>query len=160
MGQFILGKDLEVFEHNVSIYLNSKKFIGVGNGTDALYLAIKSLGIGPGDKVITTPMSYIASTSSIYLAGASPVFVDVDESLNMDPFAIDRVDDPKVRAILVVHLGGNPADMVSIMKIAKKKSLYVIEDCAQAFGTEFNGRKIGCIKKTLPKSNSCRWNNS
>jgi dTDP-4-amino-4,6-dideoxygalactose transaminase len=142
-GQFILGEDLEIFERNISLYLNSKNFIGVGNGTDALYLAIKSLGIGPGDKVITTPMSYIASTSSIYLSGATPIFVDVDESLNISPSAINEVNDKDVKAILVVHLGGNPAEMVSIMKIAKKKSIYVIEDCAQAFGTKLNGKKLG-----------------
>ena len=142
-GQFILGEDLEIFERNTAIYLNCKEFVGVGNGTDALYLAIKSLGIGPGDKVITTPMSYIASTSSIYLAGATPIFVDVDESLNISPSAINQVNDPDVKAILVVHLGGNPAEMVAILEIAKKKSLFVIEDCAQAFGTDFNERKLG-----------------
>jgi dTDP-4-amino-4,6-dideoxygalactose transaminase len=142
-GDFILGEEIENLEIQLEKFLNVKKFIGVGNGTDALFLALKTLGIGTGDKVITTPMSYLASTSSIYLTGAEPIFVDVDDSFNINPECIDAVDDSRVKAILPVHLAGNPANMERIMEIANKKSLYVVEDCAQAFGSSIFGKRVG-----------------
>jgi len=108
-------------------------------------LSLKALHIGQGDEVITTPMSYLASTSSIALAGATAVFADVDESLNISTSAIEEAITPKTKAILVVHLAGLPADMNNIMKLALKYELAVIEDCAQSFGALYDGVPVGSL---------------
>ena len=142
-GSFILGSEVARLEANVKHLTNGNHAIGVGNGTDALILSMKAMNIGPGDEVITTPMSYLASASSIAQCGATAVFVDVDNSLNIDPKMIEQAITKQSKAILVVHMAGIPAHMEKIMKIANRHRLSVIEDCAQAFGAKFDGRSVG-----------------
>ncbi|MDE0799466.1 MAG: DegT/DnrJ/EryC1/StrS family aminotransferase [Rhodospirillaceae bacterium] len=142
-GQFILGKDVELFESRVAKLVGSAHAIGVGNGTDALVLSLKAAGVGPGDEVVTSPMSYLASASAIHLAGGTPVFADVGDDLNLSPIAVREVLSTKTKAILVVHLAGIPAPMEELVEIAKDNGLHLIEDCAQAFGATINGKCVG-----------------
>jgi len=142
-GMYILGEQVRLFERSFSEICSTKYAVGVSNGTDALILAMKSLGIGIGDEVITVPNSFLASTSSIALTGATPVFVDVGYDYNMDPSKLVNAITDRTRAVMPVHLTGRPADMKPIMKIAKDYNLYVIEDCAQAVGAEYDGKKVG-----------------
>lgn len=144
-GVYILGEQVELFEKNFSEICHTEYAVGVSNGTDALVLAMKSLGIGLGDEVITVPNSFLASTSSITLAGAKPVFVDVDYDYNMDPTKLVSAITKKTKAILPVHLTGYPAKMDHILSIAEDHNLYVIEDCAQAIGAEYQGKRVGSI---------------
>ncbi|MDX2224352.1 MAG: DegT/DnrJ/EryC1/StrS family aminotransferase [Rhodospirillaceae bacterium] len=140
-GQAVLGPEVEAFERAVARYVGCGHAIAVGNGTDALVLGLKALGVTSGE-VITTPMSYLASTSAIVLAGATPVFADVGADLNLSVDAVARAIGPASRAILVVHLAGNPAAMREFQTLARRHALYLIEDCAQAFGAEI-GAKVG-----------------
>jgi len=117
--------------------------VAVNSGTDALILALKALGIGSGDEVITVPNSFVASASCIALSGARPVFVDVTEDYNMDPCLIEQAITPRTRAILPVHLTGRPADMDPIMEVAKSHGLHLVEDCAQAICAEYKGQRVG-----------------
>ncbi|OGH56862.1 MAG: hypothetical protein A3G34_11710 [Candidatus Lindowbacteria bacterium RIFCSPLOWO2_12_FULL_62_27] len=142
-GNFILGEEVEAFEKRFAALCGVQHAIGVANGTDALILAFKALGIGAGDEVITAPNSFIASASSIALAGARPVFADVGPDLNIDPERIERAITPKTRAILPVHLTGRVADMDPILKIAERRRLYVIEDAAQSVGSLYRNRPSG-----------------
>jgi dTDP-4-amino-4,6-dideoxygalactose transaminase len=142
-SQFILGEEVEEFEENFARYCNVRYAVGVNSGTDALFLALKVLGIGKGDEVITVPNSFISTTSSIIAAGATPVFVDTGDDLNIDPSLIEEKISTKTRAILPVHLTGKPAQMDKVLKIAEKYGLYVIEDAAQAIGAEYKGRRVG-----------------
>jgi len=142
-SQFILGQSLNKFENNLSEYIGTKYSVGVGNGTDALILGLKSLGIGQGDEVITTPMSYLASTSAIYLAGAEAKFVDIGDDLNLDPIKVENAINNKTKAILVVHLAGVPAKMSQLKTIADKNGLKLIEDCAQSIGAQIDDRFVG-----------------
>jgi len=142
-SQFILGQSLSRFENNLSKYIGTKYSVGVGNGTDALILGLKSLGIGPGDEVITTPMSYLASTSSIYLTGAEAKFVDIGDDLNIDPIKVEYAISNKTKAILVVHLAGIPAKMERIKSIADANDLKLIEDCAQSIGAQIDDKFVG-----------------
>ncbi len=142
-GTFILGPEVARFEKLIKHHTNANGALGVGNGTDALILCLKALRIGPGDEVITTSMSYLATASSIALSGATAVCIDVDESLNLDPKKIEEAITPQTRAILVVHLSGVPADIKQIMNIASRYDLPVIEDCAQAYGANINGQAVG-----------------
>lgn len=142
-GMYILGEQVRLFERSFSEICNTKYAVGVSNGTDALILAMKSLGIGTGDEVITVPNSFLASTSSIVLTGANPVFVDVGYDYNMDPSKIEHAITDKTKAVMPVHLTGRPANMKLIMKIAQENGLYVIEDCAQAISAEYDGKKVG-----------------
>lgn len=144
-GEFILGCEVADFESSMAQYLGVKHAIGVGNGTDALYLAFKAMGIGVGDEVITPPNSYLASTSSIALAGANPVFVDVDYSMNINTKLIKSAITKKTKAIVAVHLTGNPASMDEILDLATKYNLKVVEDAAQAVGAEYRGKKVGSL---------------
>jgi dTDP-4-amino-4,6-dideoxygalactose transaminase len=138
------GEEVWAFEREYAAYLDRKHAVAVMNGTSALELALKAFGIGPGDEVITTPRSFIASASSVVLQGAVPVFADVDrESGNLTPATIKDVIGPKTKAIIVVHIAGWPADMEGIMAIADAQGLIVIEDCAQAHGARVNGRPVG-----------------
>jgi len=137
-GDFILGEDVKLLEEETARYLGSKYAVGVASGTDALILSIAALGIGAGDEIITTPFTFIATSEAVSRCGARPVFADIDpETLNVDPIEIEKKITPKTKAILPVHLYGNPADMDSIFKIAKKHNLKIIEDCAQAFGASY-----------------------
>lgn len=143
-SSFILGDELKNFEIKFSRYLGSKYGIGVNSGTDALILALKACGIRPGDEVITTTHTFIATTLAIKHAGATPKFADIDkETYNIDPLSIKKVITKKTKAIIPVHLYGNPCDMGSIMEIAEKYNLKVIEDCAQAHGAKYKGKKVG-----------------
>ncbi|PYR46140.1 MAG: DegT/DnrJ/EryC1/StrS family aminotransferase [Acidobacteria bacterium] len=142
-GQFILGPEVAEFERCFAQICGVRHAIGVGNGTDALVLALRVLNIGPGDEVITTPNSFVSTAAAIALAGARPVFVDTADDLNIDVHQIERAINPRCRAILPVHLTGRPADMGPLMNIAREHSLHVIEDGAQAVGAEYNGRRVG-----------------
>lgn len=134
------------FEEEFSKFINVKHSLAVFNGTAALHTAVASLGIGAGDEVITTPFSFIASATAVLHNNAVPVFADIDlETLNIDPETIEDRITPRTKAVLVVHLAGHPAEMDEIMKIAQEHELAVIEDCAQAIGSEYRGRKVGSI---------------
>lgn len=145
-GQYILGPKVLEFERKCSEYLNIKHCIGVGNGTDALIIALESLSIGDGDEVITTPFTFFATAEAIVRVGAKPVFVDIDPfSYNINPEEIEKKITKKTKAIIPVHIFGQVCDMDRILEIAKKYNLYIIEDACQAFGAEYNGKKAGTI---------------
>jgi dTDP-4-amino-4,6-dideoxygalactose transaminase len=143
---FAGGPFVVQFEEDFAAYCNSKYAIGVGNGTDALWLALLALGIGAGDEVITVPNSFIATAEAISYCGAKPVFVDVDErTYNMDPAGLERAFTSRTKAIIPVHLFGQPADMDPILEFARKRGLFVVEDAAQAHGAEYKGRRVGTL---------------
>ena len=145
-SHYVLGSRVLDFEKKIAEYQGIGCAIGVASGTDALHLSIDAMDIGPGDEVITTPFTFFATAEAILYTGALPVFVDIEpDTLNIDVNEIERHITKKTRAILPVHLFGHPADMDSILKIARKHRLKVIEDCAQSFGAEINGRKTGSI---------------
>ena len=145
-AQYIMGTNVKEFEKEFSEYLGVKHAISVGNGTDALIIALKALGIGEGDEVITTPWTFFATAESISFVGATPVFVDVRlDTFNIDPSKIEEKITPKTKAIMVVHIFGQPCDIDEINRIAKRHNLYVIEDAAQAVGSEYKGQKIGTL---------------
>jgi dTDP-4-amino-4,6-dideoxygalactose transaminase len=142
---FIMGPDVELFEQEVAQYLGVKYAIGVNSGTDALVIGLRALDIGIGDEVITTPFSFFATAESISNVGATPVFVDIQpDSFNIDPRLIEAKITPRTKAIMPVHLYGQPAAMSQIMDIAKKYNLKVIEDCAQSFGSRYQGDCNAC----------------
>jgi len=147
-GQFINGPEVSMLEDQLSKYLGTKHVIGVANGTAALYLSLRGLGIGKGNEVITVANSYLATVSSIALTGATPILIDVDSSMNMDPNLLEKAITSKTKAILPVHLTGKPAKIIEICEIAKKHNIPVIEDGAQAIGAEYDGKKIGSFGKT------------
>lgn len=142
-GQFILGNEVSGFETAVKAYTGAAHAIGVANCTDALILCLKAIGVGGGDEVITTPMTYLATTSAIALCGATAVYVDIDDSLNLDPDRIEGAVTSRTKAVSVVHLAGIPARIDRIVAVAERHGLAVIEDCAQSFGAEYNGRATG-----------------
>lgn len=142
-GRFILGPEVSAFEEQFAAYCGTRYAVGVDNGTSALYLSMRVLGIGPGDDVITAPNSFLASASSIALAGARPVFVDVGDDYNMNPELLEAAITPSTKAVIAVHLTGRPADMHSITEIAQRHGLSVIEDCAQAVGAQYHGQRVG-----------------
>ena len=143
-GMLAHGKEVEAFEREFADYLGAKHGIAVTNGTAALDIALKAIEIGPGDEVITTPFTFIASANSILFQGAKPVFADIDpKTYNLDPNEVLEKITDKTKAIVVVHLYGQPADMKAFKEIAEDYKLYLIEDCAQAHGAEFEGQKVG-----------------
>jgi dTDP-4-amino-4,6-dideoxygalactose transaminase len=143
---FLGGTKIREFENNFSKYHGVKYAIAVNSATAGLHIALASAGIGPGDEVIVTPYSFTSSASSILMHNAIPVFADVDPlTFNIDPNEIEKVVNSRTKAIIVVHLLGNPAEMGKIMDIAKRHNLVVIEDCAQAIGAEYHGRLVGTI---------------
>jgi len=145
-GRFILGKNVESLEREIAEYLNVSWAVGLASGTDALYLSLRALDIGQGDEVITTPFTFIATAEAITYVGAKPVFVDIDpHTLNMDASKIEEKITPKTKAIIAVHLFGLPVDMDELMEISRRYNLYVIEDCAQAFGAKYKGSFVGSI---------------
>lgn len=145
-AQYIMGNNVKEFEIEFSEYLGIKNSVSVGNGTDALIIALKALGISEGDEVITTPYTFFATAESISFVGATPIFVDVElDTFNIDPTKIKEKITAKTRAIMPVHIFGQPCDMDAINNIAKKHDLYVIEDAAQAIGSEYKGHKIGTL---------------
>jgi dTDP-4-amino-4,6-dideoxygalactose transaminase len=142
-GNYILGEEVSTFEKRFAALCQTKYALGIGNGTDTMILSMRALGIGVGDEVITAPNSYLASASSIALAGATPVFADVREDYNIDPVQIEKAITQKTKAIIPIHLTGRPADLDAILAIAKKHNLHVIEDCAQAVGARYKNKSIG-----------------
>lgn len=142
--KFVLGENVVQFEKEVEAYLGIPEAVSVGNGSDALYLSLLTFNVGPGDEVITTPFSFVATADAILRVGATPVFADIDpNTYNIDPAKIEERITPRTKAIMPVHLYGQCARMDVITNIAKKHSLIVIEDACQAFGADCLGRKAG-----------------
>jgi dTDP-4-amino-4,6-dideoxygalactose transaminase len=145
-SQFILGKEVAAFEDEFAAYSGAKFGIGVNSGTSALHLALLAAGIGPGDEVITTPFTFVATSAAIYYTGARPVYADIDPSTYViDPAKIEARITPRTKAIMPVHLYGHCADMDPILEIARRRKLMVIEDAAQAHGAEYKGRRAGSM---------------
>ncbi len=143
---FAGGPFVAKFEQDFATYCGAADVIGVGNGTDALWLSMLALGIGAGDEVITVPMTFMATAEAISYCGAKPVFVDIDErTYTLDPDLLERAINPRTKAIIPVHLFGQAADMDAILEIARRRGLPVIEDACQAHGAEYRGRKAGSI---------------
>ena len=143
-GKYILADNVKKLEKDFAEYCGTSRALGVASGTDALHLALKALGIEPGDEVITVAFTFIATAEAISYVGATPVFVDINpETFNINAAELEKKITPKTKAILPVHLYGQPADMDTIMEVAKKYNLYVVEDCAQAVGATYKGKKTG-----------------
>src|SRR5215467_215851 len=143
-GQYVMGPMLKSFEAELAAYHGTKYAVGLGNGTDAIWMALMALGVGAGDEVITHPNTFFATAEAIWIAGATAVFVDCDPKTKcIDPAKIEAAITPRTKAIIPVHLYGQCADMLAISKIAKKHKLFVIEDNAQAIGASGKGFKIG-----------------
>ncbi|MBO3457944.1 DegT/DnrJ/EryC1/StrS family aminotransferase [Aetokthonos hydrillicola Thurmond2011] len=145
-GRYIGGPSVEGFEQQFSAYISVAQCVACNSGTDALYLALRAYDIGAGDEVITTPFTFIATAEVISTLGAKPVFVDTDATtFNLDIEQITKAITPKTKAIIPVHLFGQPVDMTALMDIAKVQNLAIIEDCAQATGASWQGQKVGSI---------------
>lgn len=142
-GTYVMGETLERFERQVADFCEVRHAVGVANGSDALFLSLKALGVGPGDEVITCPNSFIATAWTIVAAGARPVFVDVTDDYTIDPGLVEHAITSRTKAIMPVHLTGRPADMDAINEIAAARGLHVIEDAAQAIGARYRGRRVG-----------------
>ena len=143
--QFILGPDVSLLEEEIAQYLGGKYAIGVNSGTDALVIALRALGIGDGDEVITTSFSFYATAESISMVGAKPIFADINPStFNIEPESIKSKISSQTKAIMPVHLFGQPAAMTAILDLAQEYGLKVIEDCAQAFGARYYGNCLSC----------------
>jgi dTDP-4-amino-4,6-dideoxygalactose transaminase len=144
--QLFLGENTFMLEKEFAEFCRARYAIGVGSGTDALYLALRACDIGRGDEVITVPNTFIATVEAIALSGATPVFVDIDaETYTMDPAQLEAAVTPRTKAVIPVHLYGHPADMAPVLKIAKRHGLRVIEDACQAHGAEYEGRRAGSL---------------
>ncbi len=145
-GQFILGSEVKAFEDEMAAYCGTKHAVGVASGTDALLLALLACGIGPGDEVITTPFTFVATVETIVKCGAKPVFADIDpKTYNIDAAQVESRVTSQTRAILPVHLYGQPAEMGALIDIATRHHLMIVEDCAQAAGAEYKGEKVGSL---------------
>jgi dTDP-4-amino-4,6-dideoxygalactose transaminase len=145
-GQYILGDEVAAFESEFAKYVGAEYGIAVNSGTSALHLALLAAGIGPGDEVITVPFTFVATVAAVCYTGAHPVFVDIDPmSFTMDTTQLEAAITPRTKAILPVHIYGQPADMDPILAIARKHGLLVIEDAAQAHGAEYKGKRVGSL---------------
>jgi dTDP-4-amino-4,6-dideoxygalactose transaminase len=145
-GLYIGGKPVSDFEAKFADYTGTTECVACNSGTDALYLALRALEIGQGDEVITTPFTFIATAETISMTGATPVFVDIaPHTFNLDLNQLESAITPQTKAIIPVHLFGQPLDMTRLMAIASQNNLYVVEDCAQATGAEWAGQKVGSI---------------
>jgi len=142
-GTYILGPNVQAFEKEIASFCNTKYAISVANGSDALFLILKALKIGPGDEVVTVPNSFIASAWVIEAVGAKIVFCDVDESMNISTKEYKKVITSRTKAVIPVHLTGIPCDINEIVNISSEFGIHVIEDCAQAIGAEVSGKKVG-----------------
>ncbi|MES0139244.1 DegT/DnrJ/EryC1/StrS family aminotransferase [Mesorhizobium sp. M0016] len=144
--QFTLGADVAEFEKEFAAYSQAAFGVGVNTGTSALHLGLLAAGIGPGDEVITSPFTFVATVAAIYYTGATPVLVDIDPATyTIDPAQIEAAVTPATKAIIPIHLYGQPADMDPIMAIARKHGLMVLEDACQAHGAEYKGKRVGAI---------------
>jgi len=147
--QFVLGPEVEAFEQEAAAYLGTRFAVSCASGTDALTLSLRAVDIGPGDEVITTPFTFVATAEAIRHVGAVPVFVDIDpDTFNLTAEGIQRALSPRTRAVIPVHLFGQPVDMEPLMRLAGARGLAVIEDCAQAFGAHVHGRRVGSFGTT------------
>jgi len=145
-GRYTMGPELRAFEQEYARYIGTIRAVGISNGTEALHMALLACGVGPGDEVITTPMTYIASVFAISYTGATPVFVDVEaDTLNLDPARIEEKVSERTKVVLPVHLYGHPVDMDTVMSVARGRGLKVIEDAAHAHGASYEGRKAGSL---------------
>ena len=145
-AQFILGPEVEAFERDFAAYCGTREAIGLNSGTSALHLAFLAAGIGPGDEIITVPFTFIATVSTIVYAGATPVFVDIEaDHYTMDPAKLEAAITSRTKAIVPVHLYGQPADMDPILEIARRRGIPVIEDAAQSHGADYKGRRCGSM---------------
>jgi dTDP-4-amino-4,6-dideoxygalactose transaminase len=145
-GHFILGPEVEAFEHEFAAYCNSTHAVGLNSGTSALHLALLTAGVGPGDEVVTTAFTFVATVAAIEYTGARAILADVDpDTLTIEPDRLEAAITPRTKAIIPVHLYGRPADMDPILGIARAHNLVVIEDAAQAHGAEYRGRRVGSI---------------
>lgn len=145
-AQYILGPNVQAFEKEAATYLGVKHAITCANGTDALHLALLAAGVGPGDEVITTPFTFIATAEAVAYVGAKAVFVDIDpKSFNIDINKVAKAINPNTKALLPVHLFGQPSDIMPLLSLAKDNNLILIEDCAQSFGAYVDGKKTGSI---------------
>ncbi len=145
-GSYILGKHNKGLEEEFSAFVGAKHSVALNSGTDALHLALRALDIGAGDEVITVAFTFVATTEAIGIVGAKPVFVDIDkDTFNIDVKEIEKAITPKTKAIIPVHLYGQPCDMDVIMDVAKRYNLLVIEDCCQAIGATYKGKVVGSI---------------
>ncbi len=145
-GWYVLGEEVAAFEENFAEYIGVSHGIGVGSGTEAIHLALVACGVGPGDEVITVSHTAVATVAAIELTGAIPVFADIDPVFfTMNPDRIEDVITTRTKAIVPVHIYGQSVDMDSVMAIARKNSLYVIEDCAQAHGSRYKERRVGAF---------------
>jgi dTDP-4-amino-4,6-dideoxygalactose transaminase len=145
-GQYILGKEVSEFENEIAQYLNVNHGIGCASGTDALMVSLMALGIGRGDEVITTPFTFAATTETIMLLGARPIYIDIDpKTFNLDPSKIEAAITKDTKAIIPVHLYGQTVDMDTLLAIAKRYNIPIIEDMCQAIGAEYKGKKVGGI---------------
>jgi dTDP-4-amino-4,6-dideoxygalactose transaminase len=143
---FILGEEVENFEREFAAYVEAKHCVAVNSGTSALHLALLATGVGPGDEVITTANTFIATAEAISYTGATPVFVDIDAATaNIDPRAVERAIRPRTRAIIPVHLYGRPADLDPLLRLSKQHGLALIEDACQAHGARYRGRRLGAL---------------
>ncbi len=145
-GHFILGENVSALEEEIARFCCVSHAIGVANGSDALHLALLALGVGPGDEVVVPTFTFFATGGAVSRVGATPVFADVDPvTMNLDPSSFSEAITERTKAVIPVHLYGNPADMDAIMEIAKRHGVRVIEDCAQAIGADYKGRMVGSI---------------
>ena len=143
-GTYILGPQVAALEREIAAYCQCEFAVAVNSGTDALHLALRALDVGPGDEVITTPLTFVATTEAIAMVGATPVFADIDpRTFNLSPSLVEQAITPRTKAILPVHLYGQPCDMKSLIAIAAAHGLAVVEDCAQAIGATYEGRRTG-----------------
>lgn len=144
--QFILGPNVKAFEEEAAAFLGAKHAVTCASGTDALHLALLAAGIGPGDEVVTTPFTFIATAEAIKYVGATPVFVDIDpRTFNIDPRLAEAAVTARTKALLPVHLFGQPADTKALSDLCARKNLLLIEDCAQSFGADVGGKMTGTI---------------
>jgi len=145
-ARFVLGAEVEAFEDEFARYVGSRFAIGVGSGTDAVQLALRACGTGPGDEVVTVSHTAVATVAAVELTGAHPVLVDIDPaSCTLDPALIEQALTPRTRAVLPVHLYGVPVEMGPILGLARRRGLHVVEDCAQAHGATYGGRRVGSL---------------
>ena len=143
---YILGPEVSAFEEEFARWNDCDYGIGCASGTDALVLALRACGVGPGDEVLAPSFTFMATAGAISTTGATPVFCEIEpKSFNLDPTQLDKLVTPKTKAIVVVHLYGHPADMDAILAFSRRHNLKVIEDCAQATGAEYRGKKVGTM---------------